>query len=55
MMTSNGSSPLTMIGLDPGITYSVTISVFNENETVFRNETVMKTIIVMGDQSGKII
>ena len=55
MMTSNGNSPLTVRGLDPGIMYSVTINVFNGNQVVFRNETVMKTIIVMGDQSGKII
>ena len=55
MMTSNGSSPLTVRGLDPGIMYSVTINVFNGNQVVFRNETVMKTITVMGEQSGKII
>ena len=54
-MTSNGYSPLTVRGLDPGIMYSVTINVFNDNKTVFRNETVIKTITVMGDQSGKII
>ena len=55
LMTSNGNSPLTVRGLDPGIMYSVTINVFNGNQVVFRNETVMKTITVIGDQSGKII
>ena len=55
MVTNNGNSPLTVRGLDPGIMYSVTINVFNGNQVVFRNETIMKTITVMGDQPGKII
>ena len=53
IMTSNGSSPLTVTGLDPGITYSVIINVFNGNQVVLRDYRVMSNITVMGDQSGK--
>ena len=31
MVTSNGSSPLTVRGLDPGMMYSVMINVFDGN------------------------
>ena len=55
MMTSNGSSPLIVTGLDPGIIYTVIINVFDGNQVVFRDQTVMRTITVMSDhQSGKI-
>ena len=53
MMTSNGYSPLTVKGLDPGM-YSVIINVFDGNQVVLRDQTVLRTIAVMGDQSGKI-
>ena len=53
-LTSNGSSPLNVTGLDPEIMYSVIINVFDGNQVVLRDQTVMRTIIVMGDQSGKI-
>ena len=49
----NGSSPLTMRGLDPGIMYSVTINVFDGNQVVVRNEIVTKTIVVRGYKLGK--
>ena len=51
-MTSNGYSPLTVTGLDPGI-YSVIINVFDGNQVVLRDEIVMITIALMSDQSGK--
>ena len=53
MVTSNGSSPLTMGGLDPGMMYSVTINVFDGNQVVLSNQTVTKTVTVMDDESGK--
>ena len=53
-LTSNGSSPLNITGLDPGIMYCVIINVFAGNQVVFRDQTVMTNIIVMSDQSGKI-
>ena len=52
-MTSNGYSPLTVIGLDSRIMYSVTINVFDGNQVVLRDQTVMRTITVLSDQSGK--
>ena len=54
MVTSNGSIPLTMTGLDPGIMYNVTINVFDGNQVVFRNQTIVKNITLISDQSGKI-
>ena len=52
MVTSNGSSPLTMRGLDPGMMYFVTINEFDGNQVVFSNQTVTVTITVMDDESG---
>ena len=53
-LTSNGSSPLTVTGLDPGIMYYVIVNVFDGNQVVLSDQTVMRTITVMSDQSGKI-
>ena len=53
-MISNGYSPLTMRGLDPGIMYSVIINVFDTNRVVVKDETVTKTVTVMGDKLSKI-
>ena len=53
MVTSNGSSPLTMRGLDPGMMYSVTINVFDGSQVVFSDQNVTQTITVMSDNSGK--
>ena len=50
IMTINGSSPLTMTGLDPGVMYIVAISLFDRNQVILRNLTVIKSIKVM---SGK--
>ena len=55
MVTSNGSSPLTMRGLDPGMMYSVTINVFDGNQVVLSNQTVAKSITVMDDGSGSFV
>ena len=52
MVTSNGSSPLTVRGLDPGMMYSVIINVFDGNQVVFSNQTVTLTITVMDDESS---
>ena len=54
MVTSNGSSPLTVRGLDPGMMYSVMINVFDGNQVVLRDHKVTKTITVMSDESGKV-
>ena len=57
MMTSNGSSPLTVRGLDLGMMYSVTIKAFDGNQVVFRGRVVRKTITVINAivTSGKFI
>ena len=57
MVTSNGSSPLTVRGLDPGMMYSITINVFDGNEVVLSDQTVKLTICitVMSDKSGEFI
>ena len=54
MVTSYGSSPLTMTGLDGGVTYGVIINVFDGNQVVLRCETVVKLITVMTNNSGEI-
>ena len=54
-MTSNGYSPLTVTGLDPGIMYSVIINVFDGNQVVLSDQTIMRSITVMSDQSSKSI
>ena len=54
MVTSNGNSPLTVRGLDPGMMYSVTINVFDGNQVVLSDQTVTLTITVMSNNSGKI-
>ena len=53
-MTGNGYSPLNVIGLDSGIMYSVTINVFDGNQVVLSDQTIMRNITVMSDKSGKI-
>ena len=54
MVTSNGSSPLTVKGLDPGMMYSVKINVFDGNQVLLRDQMVIKTITVMNDKSGNL-
>ena len=53
MVTSNGSSPLTVRGLDPGMMYSVTINVFNNTQIVLRDLMITANITVK-HSSGKI-
>ena len=53
MVIINGSSPLTVTGLDPGITYNVTINVFDGSQVVLSDQTEMRTITVMRDIPGK--
>ena len=54
MVTSNGSSPLTVRGFDPGMMYFVTINVFDGNQVVLRGRVVRKTITVVNTTSSKI-
>ena len=53
MVTSIGSSPLTVRGLDPGMIYSVTINVFMDNQIVFEDLMITANITVI-NHSGKI-
>ena len=52
MVTSSGSSPLTVRGLDPGIMYTVMIDVFDGNQ-VITNQPVTTTITVKSNKSGE--
>ena len=54
LVSSNGYSPLTVTGLDPGIMYSVTINVFNGNQAVLNDERITKRIRVNSIASSKI-
>ena len=53
IVTSNGYSPLTVTGLDPGKTYTVTINMGNQ-VVLNTNQRVTKTIIVRNTISSKI-
>ena len=53
-MSSNGTSPLTLRGLDPGIRYSVIIDVFDGNRRVLNDETVAKVIRMINTTPSKI-
>ena len=54
-VTSNGHSPLTVMGLDPGKMYSVSIHVFDGNKVVVNNEKVTKIIRVISATSSKVV
>ena len=54
MVNSNGSSPLTLGGLKPGMIYSVMINVFDGNQVVLRGRVVTKTITVMSTAPSEI-
>ena len=50
IMTSNGYSPLTVRGLDPGMRYTVTINVFGRNQeelNIQKTITVISTIPIV--------
>ena len=49
MITAKGSSPLTVKELDPGVTYTVTIDVFYQNQIGLTDQTVTETITVNSD------
>ena len=53
MVTSSGNSPLIVTGLDPGIMYTVTINVFDGTQMILSDQTEIRNITVMSDQSGK--
>ena len=54
MVTSSGTSPLTVGGLNPGMVYSVINNVYDGNQVVLSNIMVTKTITVMNTTSSKI-
>ena len=54
VVTSNGYTPLTVRGLDPGKRYSVTINLFDGNQVVLNNKRVITTITVRGTILSKI-
>ena len=55
MVTSNGSSPLTVRGLDPGVMYSVIINVFDGNQVVLSDQMITTNITVtLKNSSGKL-
>ena len=57
MVTSNGSSPLTVRGLDPGMMYSVIINVFDGSQVMLRGRVERRTITVISATltSGKVL
>ena len=55
MVTSNGSSPLTVRGLDPGVMYSVIINVFDGSQVVLSDQMITTNITVtLKNSSGKL-
>ena len=54
-VASNGYSPLTVMGLDPGGRYVVTIHVSDGHQVVLNNEKITKTIIVISTTPSKIM
>ena len=52
MVTSIGSSPLTVRGVDPGMMYSVTINVFNDTRVLFMELKMTENITVMNNNLG---
>jgi len=54
LVTASGNSPLIIGGLDPGITYSIIIHVFEDGQVVLRDQTVMQIIEMMSYSSGKV-
>ena len=54
-MGRSGYSPLTVMGLDPGKPYTVTIHVFDGNQVVLNERIITKTIVVLSSTSSKIV
>ena len=52
LVTSNGYSPLTVMGLDPGEVYIVNIHVFDGNQVASNIEVIRKTIRVISTTSS---
>ena len=46
MVTRNGNSPINVRQLDTGTTYFILINIFNGNQVVLRDLTVMRDIIL---------
>ena len=55
IVTSNGYSPITVMGLDPGEVYTVNIFVFDGNQVVLIDERILKTIRVINTISSMIV
>ena len=54
MMNNNGSSPVIIMGLDPGIMYTVKINLYDGDQVVMSNITVTDTITVSNNNTGRI-
>ena len=54
IVTSNGYSPLIVMGLDPGGTYTVIIHVFDDSRVVLSDERITITIRVISTTPSKI-
>ena len=55
VVMGNGYSPLTVVGLDPGRRYTVTINVFDGSQVVLRDDIIRKTIVVISTSSSMIV
>ena len=55
IVNGNGHSPLTLMGLDPGKVYVVTIHLLDGNELVLYNKGTTKSIRVINTTSSKIM
>ena len=53
VVIGNGYSPLTVMGLDPGRRYTVTINVFDGIQVVLIDDVIRKTIRVISTTSSK--
>ena len=55
MVTVIGNSPIFVAGLDPGVMYSVTVDVFNNNQVGIPDQTVVQDIEVNSDSGEMFI
>ena len=54
-VTSNGYSPLIVMGLDPGERYMVIIYLFDDNQVGLNNERITQTVTVISTTPSKIV
>ena len=53
--SSNGYSPLTETGFDPGKVYTVYIDLFDGNQVMSNNERITRTVTVISTTASKIV